>query len=58
MIQHVMSLALEGRLGEIVPFAGQSAGAVTSVRPVAEIIESMMAEAEAEAREAAALFDR
>jgi enoyl-[acyl-carrier protein] reductase II len=58
MIQHVMSLAVEGRLGEIVPFAGQSAGAINSVRPVAEIIESMMAEAEAAAREAAALFGR
>jgi nitronate monooxygenase/enoyl-[acyl-carrier protein] reductase II len=57
MLQYVMSLAMEGRLGEIVPFAGQSAGALTSVRPVAEIIESMIAEAEAAARNAAAQFD-
>jgi nitronate monooxygenase/enoyl-[acyl-carrier protein] reductase II len=57
MVQQVMSLALEGRMGEVVPFAGQSAGALTSIRPVAEIIESIMSEAEAAARRAAALFE-
>lgn len=57
MVQAALSLAMEGRLGEIVPFAGQSAGAISDVRPAAEIIEAIMAQAEAAARNASALFD-
>jgi len=58
MVQQALSLAMEGRLGEIVPFAGQSAGAISEVRPASEIIEAIMAQAESAARGTVALFGR
>jgi enoyl-[acyl-carrier protein] reductase II len=45
----------EGRLHELVPFTGQSAGMVRDVLPAAEIIRRLVEEAEAALTAAAAL---
>jgi enoyl-[acyl-carrier protein] reductase II len=45
--ERVTSAAVEGRLAELVPLAGQAVGLISSVRPAAEIIREIVAEAEA-----------
>lgn len=42
----VLAAAGEGRLHELLPFTGQTVGLVHDVRPVADILEQLMADAE------------
>jgi nitronate monooxygenase/enoyl-[acyl-carrier protein] reductase II len=42
----VMGALQQGRFHELVPFAGQTAGAIRAVLPAAEIVRQMVAEAE------------
>ena len=42
----VMEAAQQGRVHELMPFAGQTAGAIREVRPAADIIREIVAEAE------------
>ena len=46
VLQEVMTAAQEGRMGELIPFAGQTAGAIQQILPASEIVRTMMAEAE------------
>lgn len=45
--ERIISAAGEGRLAELVPMAGQSAGLIPSVQPATEIIREIIADAEA-----------
>jgi nitronate monooxygenase/enoyl-[acyl-carrier protein] reductase II len=45
--QRIAGAVTEGRLAELVPMAGQSAGLIPSVLPAAEIIREIIADAEA-----------
>lgn len=45
--QAAMAMAQQGRIAEAVPFAGQTAGAIRGIEPAAEVVRSMVAEAEA-----------
>lgn len=46
----------EGRMHEVVPFTGQSAGAIDEILPVAEIIRRFLSEAENALQSALAQF--
>ena len=45
--EEIIGRLLSGRAHEVTPFSGQSAGLVRDVRPAAEIVRSLVAEAEA-----------
>ena len=49
--------ALDGRMDETVPLAGQSAGLIHDIRPAADIVRQIMAEAEEALRRASDLLD-
>lgn len=53
-----MAIGQAGRIAEAIPFAGQTAGAINDVKSAAEIIESMVAEAEAALGGASAFVSR
>jgi NAD(P)H-dependent flavin oxidoreductase YrpB (nitropropane dioxygenase family) len=50
-----MAAVQGGRLHELVPLAGQTAGAIREILPAGEIVRRMMAEAKAALRGAAEL---
>jgi nitronate monooxygenase/enoyl-[acyl-carrier protein] reductase II len=41
----IMTALRDGRVHELVPFTGQTAGLVHDIRPAAEIVQSIIAEA-------------
>lgn len=51
----VMAAVKQGRLGELMPFAGQTAGMVREILPAAEIVRHIVAEAEAALKRTAGL---
>ena len=51
----VMGALREGRVADVAPFTGQTAGLIADVRPAAEIVRTLVAEAEDALRRAAAL---
>jgi nitronate monooxygenase/enoyl-[acyl-carrier protein] reductase II len=52
----VMTALREGRIHEVVPFTGQSAGLVRDILPASEVVRAMVAEAEQALRNAAGLL--
>lgn len=56
MMAQIGAAIAEGRTHEVVPFAGQSAGAITEILPAAEIVRRFVTEAESSLRSALALF--
>lgn len=50
-----MSALQQGRIHELVPFAGQTAGAIREVLPAAEIVRRMASEAQVVLQRAAGL---
>jgi nitronate monooxygenase/enoyl-[acyl-carrier protein] reductase II len=53
----VMGALAQGRVHELVPFAGQTAGLIREVRPAAEIVRQLVAEAEQALARAACLAE-
>ncbi len=51
----IMAAVRERRFHEYVPFAGQTAGAIRDIRPAADVVRDLIAEAESALRSAAAL---
>jgi NAD(P)H-dependent flavin oxidoreductase YrpB (nitropropane dioxygenase family) len=51
-----MQAGQSGRFHELMPFAGQSAGAIASIRPAADIVREIVAQAEDLLRAAAGLL--
>ena len=52
--EELMQAGQSGRFHELMPFAGQSAGAIPSIRPAADIVHEVVAQAEALLRASAA----
>lgn len=44
--EEVLATAAQGRLGELFPFTGQSAGMTQDIVPAAEVVHRIVAEAE------------
>ncbi len=56
LLGEAMTAFEQGRFHELVPFAGQTAGAIHDILPTEEIVRRIVAEAEAAWQEAAQLF--
>jgi enoyl-[acyl-carrier protein] reductase II len=52
----VMAAVEQGRLGELMPFAGQTTGIVREILPAAEIVQRIVAEAEEALKRASRLL--